>query len=638
MRAAPPDGSAGPRPLVARQRTGGRAHRNALALAALGVVFGDIGTSPLYAFREALAGERRVVVDETNVLGVLSLMVWSLIVVITIKYLALVMRADNDGEGGILALAALVVGPERSTHRLVLLGLFGTALLYGDGMITPAISVLSAVEGVEVAAPSLGPVVVPAVLVILVALFSVQRFGTGAVGRSFGPVMVVWFGVLTVLGAIRIVSEPSVVRALDPTWAVRFFAHNGLTGFLVLGSVFLVVTGGEALYADMGHFGAGPIRVGWFGVVLPSLVINYFGQGALLLAEPDAISNPFFALAPAWGRWPLTVLATAATIIASQALITGAFSLTMQAVRLDYLPRMQIVQTSETHRGQVYVPAVNWLLLVSCVGLVLAFGSSTRLAAAYGVAVTLTMVITTVLIASVALHRWHWTPVVVAAVVTPLLVVDVAFTGANLFKVPAGGWFPLAVGLVGFTVFTTWQTGRSLVGRRIERQSLTVGAFVDSLANDPPPRHPGTGVYLHRLPGRIPASLLANLRHNASLHETVVLLSVVTSDRPHVVAARRDQLRRHRLGFFELELHYGYTDRVDLARDLADLVLECLTFDPDHTTYFLGRERIEVTDRPGMAQWREHLFALLQRNAGDPTRHFGLPTERSVDIGTHVDI
>ena len=610
----------------------------ALSIGALGVVFGDIGTSPLYAFRESLGGEHDLVVDEANILGVLSLMFWSLIIVITIKYLVIVMRADNHGEGGILALAALVTGGNRSRRPLILLGLFGTALLYGDGMITPAISVLSAVEGVEVAAPSVHNWVVPIVAVILIGLFAIQRHGTEVVGRFFGPVMLVWFTVLAVLGVAEIAAEPAVLRALDPSRAAVFFADNGGRGFLVLGSVFLVVTGGEALYADMGHFGRRPIQYGWFAVVLPALVLNYFGQGALLLSNPTEVENPFFHLAPDWAQWPLTVLATLATVIASQALITGAFSLTVQAINLDYLPRIHTVQTSPAHRGQVYVPAVNWGLLVACLGLVFAFRSSGSLAAAYGVAVTLTMVITTLLVASIARYRWAWSPTKTIAVLTPLLLVDVSFAGANLFKIPAGGWFPLLIGLIGFTIFTTWQAGRRLVARRIERTALTIDDFVAGLANNPPARHPGTGVYLHRQPGLVPPALLANLRHNDSLHDTIVFVSVTTQDRPHVNPAERDHVTHHDLGFHELDMHYGFTDPTPLATDLENLLIDGISFQPDHTTFFLGRERIEATDREGMARWREHLFAYLHRNASDPTAHFGLPPERSLDIGTHIDI
>ncbi len=475
-------------------------------------------------------------------------------------------------------------------------------------------------------------------MIILVVLFSVQRHGTATIGRLFGPVMLLWFGTLTVLGANELSTEPRVLKALNPAYAARFFIDNGGRGFLVLGSVFLVVTGGEALYADMGHFGRHPIQRGWFLLVLPALVINYLGQGALLLNHPEAIENPFFLLSPDWAHWPLIVLATAATVIASQALITGAFSLTVQAVHLGYLPRMKTVQTSPDQRGQVYVPAVNWFLLAACITLVLTFRSSTKLAAAYGVAVTLTMIITTVLIAAVAKQRWHWSTIRIVLVTTPLFVLDLAFVIANLFKVPSGGWIPLAIGLVGFTLFTTWGTGRKLLTAHVARAGLTIDRFVADLGKNAPTRHAGTGVYLHRTPGQIPPSLLANIRYNDSLHETVVFVSVTTDERAHVNPAERDRITHHGMGFHSLEMRYGFTDPTNLADDLGNLLLDGLTFDPEHTTYFLGRERISVTDRPGMAPWREHLFVFLFRNAGDPAVYFDLPPNRSLDIGTHVDI
>jgi KUP system potassium uptake protein len=601
------------------------------------VVFGDIGTSPLYALRESLGEDYGLAGTEADVLGVLSLMFWSLVVVISIKYLAIVMRADNRGEGGILALVALIGGTARR-RILILLGLFGTALLYGDGMITPAISVLSAVEGLGVAAPSLQPAVIPIVVVILVGLFAVQSRGTEVIGRFFGPVMLVWFAVLGLLGAVQIASTPRVLVALDPTRAIGFFVDNGFTGLLVLGSVFLVVTGGEALYADMGHFGRSAITRSWFAVVLPALVVNYFGQGALVLADPEAVENPFFLLAPTWAQWPLTILATLATVIASQALISGAFSLTVQAVQLGYLPRLRHIHTSGHHIGHVYVPAVNWFLLAACVVLVLSFGSSTRLAAAYGVAVTLTMLLTTLLVTAIALRIWSLPRVPTLIVAGLLLVVDAAFLTANLFKIPSGGWLPLAIGAIGFTAFTTWRSGRELVAARIERRALTLERFVAQLAEDPPPRQPGTGVYLHRNPGLVPPALLANLRHNATLHETVVLLSVLTDEEPRVPMARRAAIESLGHGFHRAELHYGFLETPDVAADLATDLLADVSFDRDHTTWYLGREHLEVTDRPGMARWREHLFAFLARNAADPSRYFGLPVDRTVDIGIHVEL
>jgi KUP system potassium uptake protein len=609
------------------------------SVGALGVVFGDIGTSPLYALRESL-DHRGMTTDESDVLGVLSLMFWSLIIVVTIKYLVIVMRADNQGEGGIMALTALVTarpGP-RSIATLIALGLFGTALLYGDGMITPAISVLSAVEGIEVAAPSVHDWVLPITAAILVGLFAVQRRGTSSIGAVFGPIMVLWFITIAVLGVTEVVSEPSVLRAFNPTWGINFFADNGMDGFLVLGAVFLVVTGGEALYADMGHFGRKPIQFGWYTMVLPAVVANYFGQGALLLDEPEALENPFYFLAPTWAQWPMTVLATSATVIASQALITGAFSLTAQAIHLSFLPRMRIIQTSVHTRGQIYVPAVNWFLLITCLALVFAFGTSSRLAAAYGVAVTLTMVITTILVAHVARYTWGWPTLFTAVVLAPLLAVDAAFATANLFKIPDGGWFPLAIGAGGFVIFTTWQMGRHLVASRIERRGLSVGEFVASLAHDPPPRHPGTGVYLHAMSGLVPPALLANLRHNESLHEDVVLLSVITDDVAHVPRAARADFTHYQSGFHELRMHYGFAEQPNLGHDLSVLTGHRVSFDPKYTSFFLGRERLDATDHPGMAPWRERLFIFLHRNAADPAAHFGLPPGRSMDIGTHVDL
>ncbi len=614
----------------------GPTSERALTLGALGVVFGDIGTSPLYALRESFAGDVTLEIADTNVLGVLSLMLWSLIVVVTVKYLVIVLRADNHGEGGILALASLVVGEGSKKSRLLLLGLIGTALLYGDGMITPAISVLSAVEGIEVVAPSVSSWVVPIVAIILIGLFGIQRRGTETIGRLFGPIMLVWFSVISLLGVIQIVRAPSILRAVSPTYAIEFFVSNGARGYLVLGAVFLVVTGGEALYADLGHFGRGPIRRGWFVCVLPALLLNYFGQGALLLGDPTAIENPFFLLAPRWAQWPLTVLATMATVIASQALISGAFSLTAQAINLEYLPRMRVLQTSEHHRGQVYVPAINWFLLIACLGLVFSFGSSAKLAAAYGVAVTLTMVITTILVGVLAHQSWGWSATKVLAVLVPLGVVDLAFTGANIFKIPAGGWFPLLVGAVGVTGFTTWRTGRHLVGLQMAKGARTTSQLVEEFTKHPPPRHPGTGVYLHRTAGRVPPILSTNLRLNGSLHENLVFLSISTDDRPFVPLSERATRHSHPFGINEVELRYGFVEQPHVVDDL--LSVEGLDLDPKTTTYLLGRERVEIALRPGMATWRDRLFALMVRNASDPSAHFGLPADRSVDIGTHVAI
>jgi len=609
-----------------------------LALGALGIVFGDIGTSPLYAMRESFEGAgHRMPVTEANILGVLSLILWSLVFVISVKYLFFVMRADNDGEGGILVLTSLIPTsrtPSRRRRTLILLGLFGTALLYGDGMITPAISVLAAVEGTAVAAPSLARYAVPIAVVILVGLFSIQRHGTGAVGRAFGPVMIVWFLVLGVLGVVHIAQDPSVLRAVNPVHAVTFFADNGRLGFLALGSVFLVVTGGEALYADMGHFGHRPIALGWFSFVLPGLLLNYFGQGAMLIAQPEAIDNPFYRLAPDWAALPLVFLATLATVIASQALISGAFSLTMQAVQFGYLPRVRIVHTSPDERGQVYIPSVNWVLMIACVGLVMGFRSSTNLAAAYGVAVTLTMVITTLLYYLVVRDRFGWSLAAALPLCGAFLVVDLAFFGANLPKVPHGGWFPLVVGAIVFTVLTTWFTGRRLVRERARRGRNPLDAFLTSVMRHPPQRVPGTAVYLFGVPGVVPPPLLYNLRSNHVLHERVMIVNVITDRIPWVQQARRTRTSPLAPGVIGVELHYGFMQRPEVGEDLG----RHSGVDQQDTTYFLGREVVVVTDRPGMAPWREHLFAFLRRNATSAAAYFGLPRDRVLEIATYVEL
>ncbi|MGK2930378.1 MAG: potassium transporter Kup [Acidimicrobiales bacterium] len=617
-----------------------------LSLVALGVVYGDIGTSPLYALRETLDGPgHSLLVSPDNVLGVLSLIFWSLIIVISIKYLVFVMRADNDGEGGILALTSLITpdGHQRRRRRgrfvLILVGLFGTALLYGDGMITPAISVLSAVEGTEVATDRFEHWVIPISCLILIGLFSVQRRGTASIGKLFGPVMVVWFSILAMLGLVHIVDEPSVFRALNPVYGIAFFGQNGFKGFLALGSVFLVVTGGEALYADMGHFGRRPIQIGWFGLVLPGLLLNYFGQGALLLAEPDAIENPFYRLVPNNFVIPLVVLATLATIIASQALISGAFSLTMQAVQLGYAPRMRIVHTSASAFGQVYIPAINWALMIACLGLVLGFRSSTALAAAYGVAVTMTMIITTLLFYVVARERFRWPFRTVAALCGAFLVVDLAFFGANIFKIPHGGWFPLVIGAVVLTLLTTWRTGRQILGDRIRRAQLPLTTFLDSVfANGVPTRVAGTGVFLFSVPDMTPPALIANHRHNDVLHERVIVAAVTTEDIPRVHPAARATVTDRGHGVLSVVLHYGFMEEPHIPRGLTEGSATRLGLDPDHTTYFLGAESLVVTDRPGMARWREHLFAFMSRNATSAANYFHLPPERTMTVGMQVEL
>jgi KUP system potassium uptake protein len=620
--------------------TPGAGSQHGLTLIALGVVFGDIGTSPLYALRESLGPHYDIAVTRANVLGVLSLIFWALVLVIAVKYAVFVLRADNDGEGGVLALTALIPRARGSRWRrgAVVLGLFGTALLYGDGAITPAISVLAAVEGLGLVTSGLEPYVVPISILILLGLFSVQRRGTGKIGSLFGPVMLLWFVTLGTLGVVHLVSEPGVLAAISPAYAVAFFAENTGRAFFVLGSVFLVVTGGEALYADMGHLGPRPIRRGWFLIVMPALLLNYFGQGALVIGDAATAANPFFLMAPAWGTLPLVILATAATIIASQALITGAFSITMQAIHLDYSPRMAVVQTSDRSRGQIYVPAVNWGLFAACVGLVIGFGSSSALAAAYGIAVTMTMVVTTVLFGVVAVTRFGWPRWVAIALTTAFLCVDLAFFGANIVKIRHGGWFPLAAGLVVFSVMTTWRHGRRIVYRRIRRSEVPVDEFVATLAARPKVRVPGTGIYMFPDPEHVPPSLVANLRHNHVLHESVVMLSVEVSSVPRVPRARRVRLRGLGIGFWQITLTYGFAETPDVPSDLAT-VIDGPSFDLAHTTYFIGRETVRSTiARSGMARWRERLFTMLHRNARSAADHFRLPPSRVVEIGLAVDI
>ncbi len=610
-----------------------------LSLGALGVVYGDIGTSPLYALRECFRPEHGVLPTQDNVLGTLSLIIWSLVVIISIKYLALVMRADNRGEGGILALMSLVGarGDRKRRFALVALGLFGAALLYGDGMITPAISVLSAIEGLEVATPVFSPVVVPITVVVLVILFVVQRFGTGKVGAAFGPVMLLWFAVIALLGAVQIVKEPHVLAAFDPQYGVNFFLRNGHRGFLVLGAVFLAVTGGEALYADMGHFGARPIRIAWFVLVFPSLVVNYLGQGALLLQHPRGTEHPFFLLAPRWAQYPLVVLATVATIIASQAVISGAYSLTRQAVQLGYAPRLLIRHTSAREIGQIYIPSVNWILMLSSIGLVLTFRASTNLAAAYGVAVTATMGITTALLAFVERERWNWSIVTVIAVTLPLLAIDLSFFAANIVKVAEGGWFPLVVGIAVYTFMTTWHTGRRILNERLSQQALSIDDLSRDLAKNRIPRVPGTAIFMSRSHAGIPTTLLHNLKHNKVVHETVVILNVDVEETARVSEEQRYQWEDLGNGLFRLVAHFGFMEDPNLPELLAK-VKGPVTFAPMSTSYFLGRETLIATHAPGMALWRDHIFAWMMRNASSASQYFCLPPNQVIELGAQIEI
>jgi KUP system potassium uptake protein len=591
--------------------------------------------------RECFFGSHSVPATHENVLGILSLIIYSLLLVISVKYIAIVMRADNQGEGGILALTALL--PQRSGSRgswtaLILMGIFGAALLYGDGMITPAITVLGAVEGLKLATPLFDPYVVPVAVGILIAVFSIQRHGTHRVGRMFGPIMVAWFAVIAVLGVLSLARQPVVLTSVDPRHAFSFFRDHGWHGFAVLGAVFLVVTGGEALYADMGHFGKRPIRFAWFTLVLPALLLNYFGQGALLLANPAAAEQPFFLLAPSWALLPLVALATAAAIIASQALISGAFSLTQQAIQLGYCPRLDIEHTSHHEIGQVYVPQVNWALMLSTIVIVIGFGSSTALAAAYGIAVTLTMVITAVLLQFVATERWGWSPAVAYTVTGIFLTIDLAFFGANALKIAHGGWLPLVIAGVLFLLMTTWKTGRQLVAARLTARAVPIEQFLATVETTHPARVPGTAVFMTAQPRGTPPALAHNLRHNKVLHEHVVTLMVTTQPVPHVPPDQQVAVRSLGHGVFDVIVRYGFMEDPNVPEALARASAHGLELDEGDVTYFLGRETLIVTKTPGMAMWRERLFVLMARNAVRATTFFRLPPERVVELGVQVEI
>jgi KUP system potassium uptake protein len=576
-----------------------------------------------------------------NVLGVLSLIIYSLLLVISVKYIAIVMRADNQGEGGILALTALLPADENNAPRwplLVLLGIVGATLLYGDGMITPAITVLGAVEGLKVATPLFEPYVVPITVVILIAVFAIQRHGTHRVGGMFGPIMVGWFLTIGVLGVSWLIQHPVVLRAVDPRHAVAFFAEHGWHGFAVLGAVFLVVTGGEALYADMGHFGKRPIRIAWFGLVLPALLLNYFGQGALLLNDPRAASQPFFLLAPSWALLPLVGLATAAAIIASQALISGAFSLTRQAIQLGYCPRLDIDHTSSHEIGQVYVPQVNWALMVATIAIVIGFGSSTALAAAYGIAVTLTMVITAVLLHVVATTRWKWPLPLAIAVTSIFLSIDLAFFGANALKIAHGGWLPLVIGAFLFTLMTTWKRGRQIVAQRLTARAVPLEDFMARVNESHPARVPGAAVFMTAQPRGTPPALAHNLRYNKVLHEQVVTLMVTTQPVPHVAASQRVRVRPLGQGVFDVVVRYGFMEDPNIPEALVMARAVGLELPDEDITYFLGRETLIVSNAPGMAMWRERLFVLMARNAVRATAFFRLPPERVVELGVQVEL
>ncbi len=615
-----------------------------MALGALGVVYGDIGTSPLYTVQTTF-GEQGLPPDEGNVLGVLSLIFWALVMVVSLKYVVFIMRADNKGEGGIMALTALAQRCARGSARLrwtiMILGLLGASLFYGDGVITPAISVLSAVEGLKVLTPTLSHWIVPITLVIIVGLFLLQRGGTARVGALFGPIMVVWFATIAVLGAMAVVRAPQVIWALDPWYGFEFFRANGWHAFLALGGVVLAITGGEALYADMGHFGRAPIRAAWFSYVSPALVLNYFGQGALLLAEPgDAkvLANPFYSLVPESLLLPMIVLATIATVIASQAVISGAFSMTREAIQLGYAPRMEIVHTSRETQGQIYLPWVNRALFVLIVAVVLGFRSSENLAAAYGIAVTGTMAITTCLALVVERRLWGWSRALVILSGAVFLAIDISFFSANAIKIERGGWFPLVLGGFVFMIMTTWRRGRELVLRELKQSGLALEPFIASVTSHPPLRVPGTAVFLTSNVDGVPNAMLHNLKHNKVLHERNVLMTVETLDTP--VAEYGDRTEITALGheFYRVVIRFGFAEDPDIPAALQSCAAKGMGFDMMDTTFFVSRETVVATDRPGMPLWRDKLFAFLGRNASSATAFFRIPGNRLIELGTQVEI
>ncbi|NCH76933.1 low affinity potassium transporter Kup [Cronobacter sakazakii] len=613
----------------------------AITLAAIGVVYGDIGTSPLYTLRECLSGQFGFGVERDAVFGFLSLIFWLLVFVVSFKYLTFVMRADNAGEGGILTLMSLAGRntSARMTSVLVILGLIGGSFFYGEVVITPAISVMSAIEGLEIAAPSLDPYIVPLSIVVLTLLFMIQKHGTGMVGKLFAPIMLAWFLVLAVLGARSILNNPEVLQALNPVWAVHFFLEYKAVSFAALGAVVLSITGVEALYADMGHFGKLPIRVAWFSVVLPSLVLNYFGQGALLLKTPEAIKNPFFLLAPDWALIPMLILATLATVIASQAVISGVFSLTRQAVRLGYLSPMRIIHTSEMESGQIYIPVVNWLLYFAVVIVIVSFEHSSNLAAAYGIAVTGTMVLTSILFATAARKNWHWSRILVGLMVAAFLCVDVPLFSANLEKLFSGGWLPLSLGLVMFIIMTTWKSERFRLLRRMHEHGNSLDAMITSLEKSPPVRVPGTAVYMSRALNVIPFALLHNLKHNKVLHERVILLTLRTEDAPYVHNVKRVTLEQLSPTFWRVVASYGWRETPNVEEIFHRCGLEGLSCRMMETSFFMSHESLIIGDkRPWYLRLRGKLFLLLQRNALRAPDQFEIPPNRVIELGTQVEI
>jgi KUP system potassium uptake protein len=614
-----------------------------LVIGALGVVFGDIGTSPLYAMKAAFSPEYGIPLSHSSVMGLLSLIVWSMVWVVALKYLIVMMRADNNGEGGILALLALALREVKAEPRLkwtiISIGIFGAAMFYGDSMITPAISVLSAVEGLSVVTPAFTPYVIPITLGVLTGLFMLQRHGTARMGALFGPVTMLWFLAIAVAGLPHIARNPEVLGALNPAHAVTFFELYPTQGFFVLGAVFLALTGGEALYADMGHFGKRPIRIAWFGLVMPALLVNYFGQAAFVLSNPEGIKNPFYLMIPGWALMPMVVLATCATVIASQAVISGAFSVTRQAILLGYVPRLNIHHTSSREIGQIYVPFINWMLFVAVVLLVLGFQSSDNLASAYGLAVAATMVIECLLAWVVAKRIWKWPTSMTTLVIGSMLMIDLVFLASNATKIHNGGWFPLVIGIAIFTMLITWRSGRALMRQRLAEQGIPLKPFLASLAASPPTKVEGTAIFMTADTDAVPHALLHNLKHNRVLHEKTVFLTIVTHDVPNVPAEDRVQYERLAEGFYKLEAWYGFKEQPDIDEILDSCrVRYGLGFDLMDTSFFLSRETVIPSEMPGMAAWRDHLFAWMTRNATRATDFFNIPANRVVELGTHVEI
>jgi KUP system potassium uptake protein len=613
----------------------------ALMLGAIGVVFGDIGTSPLYAMKESFLGPHPLAVDRLHIFGVLSLIFWSLMLIVTVKYVLVAMRADNKGEGGSFALLSLIARNfegKRWTRSLVIMGVLATCLFYGDAMITPAVTLLPAIEGVAVAEPGLTPLIIPITIAILIGLFVVQRRGTAKVGRMFGPIIVTYLLVLAALGIAKIIERPEIIGALSPTWALKFFLYNPKLGFLALGSVFLAVTGAEALYADMGHFGRHAIGLSWLTFVYPCLMLNYLGQGALLLMNPAAAVNPFYLMAPEWGRLPLVAIVTLACIVASQAVISGAFSVTHQAVQLGFLPRLRTEHTSEKAAGQIYIPAVNWILLAMVILLVLGFKQSTRLASAYGIAVTGTMLITTAMLGILVFQVWRWNRLLAAATIGLFLAVDSIFFASNITKVLDGGWFPLLVAAVTFTILTTWAKGRELMRERLARDALPLPVFIKSVATSVH-RVRGTSVFLSTSAATVPAALLHNLKHNQVLHQRVLILNVKVEEVPHVPDSKRVEIHEAGHGFYRLILHYGFMDEPDIPLALASIKTCGEPFNMMSTSFFLGRQKlIAARKAPGMALWREKLFAWMLKSSESAMEFFKLPTNRVVELGSQLQI